>query len=115
MNSRLLIDRFESARAAAEPIVLVTVYETLGSTYSKAGARMLVFAGGDSHGLVSGGCLEGDLAERARQVLASGVPLGLTSFVTPEIVLSLGGLALLALLPAMWRGVRRQSPGGEHR
>jgi xanthine dehydrogenase accessory factor len=32
---------------------------------------MLITAGGESQGLVSGGCLEGDLAQRARQVLAT--------------------------------------------
>jgi len=71
MNSRHLIDRFLKSRAEGRDQVLVTVYDTLGSTYSKAGTRMLIIDGGGSQGLISGGCLEGDLAERARQVLAS--------------------------------------------
>jgi xanthine dehydrogenase accessory factor len=71
MNSRHLVDRFHAARASREALVLVTVYATLGSTYSKAGSRMLVVSGGDSQGLISGGCLEGDLALRAQQVLAT--------------------------------------------
>jgi xanthine/CO dehydrogenase XdhC/CoxF family maturation factor len=71
MNSRHLLDRFESVRARGEPLVLVTVYETLGSTYSKPGTRMLITGAGESQGLVSGGCLEGDLAERAGRVLAA--------------------------------------------
>ena len=49
--------------------MLATVYETAGSTYSKAGHRILLAANGDYRGLVSGGCLEGDLAERARGVI----------------------------------------------
>ena len=69
MNSRHLVDRFEAGVRRGEAMVLVTVYETMGSTYSKAGTRMLAFAGGESLGLVSGGCLEGDLSERARRVL----------------------------------------------
>lgn len=73
MNSRHLIDRFAEASERGEDMVLVTVFETLGSTYSKAGARMLIMADGGAQGLVSGGCLEGDLAERARQVIASGL------------------------------------------
>jgi len=72
MNSRHLVDRFAAARERGESLVLVTVYATLGSTYSKAGTRMLILPDGRSQGLVSGGCLESDLAERARQVLASG-------------------------------------------
>lgn len=73
MNSRHLIDRFRAARDRAEPMVLVTVYATLGSTYSKAGTRMLITAAGESQGLISGGCLEGDLALRAASVLETNV------------------------------------------
>lgn len=72
MAARHLLESFARWRAAGEPLVLVTVYETAGSTYSKAGHRILVAGNGDYRGLVSGGCLEGDLAERARAVLASG-------------------------------------------
>jgi len=71
MNSRHLVERFSACREQGEGAVLVTVYQTLGSTYSKAGTRMLITAGGKSQGLVSGGCLEGDLAERARRVLSA--------------------------------------------
>jgi xanthine dehydrogenase accessory factor len=72
MGARHLLQSFHAWRAAAEPLVLATVYETAGSTYSKAGHRILLAANGDYRGLVSGGCLEGDLAERARSVIASG-------------------------------------------
>ncbi len=53
-------------------LVLASVYETIGSTYSKTGARMLISGDGDFQGMLSGGCLEGDLAERSRQAVASG-------------------------------------------
>ena len=71
MGARHLLQSFETWRAAGEPLVLATVYETAGSTYSKAGHRILLAANGDYRGLVSGGCLEGDLAERARGVIAT--------------------------------------------
>jgi xanthine dehydrogenase accessory factor len=45
---------------------------TEGSTYRKAGALMLIAADGEYAGLLSGGCLEGDLREHARRVLAEG-------------------------------------------
>ena len=51
---------------------MASVYETLGATYSKTGARMLITGDGQFQGMLSGGCLEGDLAERAAQVAASG-------------------------------------------
>jgi xanthine dehydrogenase accessory factor len=72
MSARRLIESFARWRASAEPLALATVFETAGSTYSKAGHRILIAANGDYRGLVSGGCLEGDLAERAREVIASG-------------------------------------------
>ncbi len=52
--------------------VLATVIETRGSTYRKPGAMMLIEASGQTRGLLSGGCLEGDLAAHAAAVLASG-------------------------------------------
>ncbi len=64
------------ARAPPEPLarVLATVVATAGSTYRKAGARMLIMADGSYLGLLSGGCLEADLKLHARQVTDSGVP-----------------------------------------
>ncbi len=50
---------------AAEADFLATVVETSGSVYRRPGARMLIARGRPLHGLVSGGCLESDLAERA--------------------------------------------------
>jgi xanthine dehydrogenase accessory factor len=78
MSVRHIIQTFETWRATGAPIVLATVYETLGSTYSKAGQRILIAANGDYRGLVSGGCLEGDLAERSRAVLANDEPAAVT-------------------------------------
>jgi xanthine dehydrogenase accessory factor len=62
-------------RAPAEPIarVLATVVATAGSTYRKAGARMLIMADGTYLGLLSGGCLEADLKLHAQQVIDSDV------------------------------------------
>ncbi|HEY8520097.1 MAG TPA: XdhC family protein [Gammaproteobacteria bacterium] len=74
MSVRRILESFATWRARGEPLVLATVYETAGSTYSKAGHRILIAANGDYQGLVSGGCLEGDLAERARRVLETNEP-----------------------------------------
>ena len=57
-----------------EPRVLATVVATSGSTYRKAGARMLILANGSYVGLLSGGCLEADLKEHADEVLRCGIP-----------------------------------------
>jgi xanthine/CO dehydrogenase XdhC/CoxF family maturation factor len=78
MSVRQIIQSFDAWRAAGTPLVLATVYETVGSTYSKPGHRILIAADGDYQGLVSGGCLEGDLSERARAVLAADRPAPVT-------------------------------------
>ncbi len=67
-----LLPLFERARAAREPVVLATVIRTGGSTYAKPGAQMLIALDGQYAGLLSGGCLEGDLREHARAVIADG-------------------------------------------
>ena len=72
MTPKNLLKSFYEWRKQDQPLVLASVFETEGSTYSKAGARMLINADGDFQGMLSGGCLEGDLAERAREVLNSG-------------------------------------------
>jgi len=74
MALKHLFERFEEWRAANERLVLGTVYETAGSTYSKQGSRVLIDGEGNYQGLVSGGCLEGDLAAHAAAVLASSEP-----------------------------------------
>lgn len=78
MNSARLLRFFETRRERQEPMVLVSVTETAGSTYSKAGDQMLVDANGVACGMLSGGCLESDLAARARIVLESGEPQSVT-------------------------------------
>src|SRR5580658_350541 len=62
----------ERAPAAMDSRVLATVVATAGSTYRKAGARMLIMADGSYLGLLSGGCLEADLKIHAQEVLDGG-------------------------------------------
>jgi xanthine dehydrogenase accessory factor len=63
---------FNRHRSAGSPLVLATIADTLGSTYRKAGAQMLIASDGSAAGLLSGGCLEADLMERASKVLETG-------------------------------------------
>ncbi len=78
MNVRQLLDAFARWKEAGSDLVLATVYDTAGSTYSKAGAQMLIDSEGNYQGMLSGGCLEGDLAARAAVVLESGKPQQVT-------------------------------------
>lgn len=84
LNDKQLIDFFETRRARGEPLAMVTVYDTEGSTYSKHGARLLVDSAGVFRGMLSGGCLEGDLAVRASSVIDTGRPHTVTYDLTGD-------------------------------
>jgi xanthine/CO dehydrogenase XdhC/CoxF family maturation factor len=68
-----LLRDFRSLAARGEPFALATLVATEGSTYRKAGTQMLIAAGCEPLGLLSGGCLETDLVEHARAVVETGV------------------------------------------
>ena len=67
-----LLEYFKERSSEGQPLVLATVFETVGSTYSKAGGQMIIDSTGNFYGMLSGGCLEGDLVERARRVITTG-------------------------------------------
>ena len=62
------------AASHRENVVLATVVRISGSSYGGVGARMICLGDGSRVGLVSGGCLESDLAEHAQRVYATGYP-----------------------------------------
>lgn len=62
------------ARESGGDLALATVVKTRGSAYRRPGARMLVTSDGRTAGMISGGCLEGDVKERALKVMQTGRP-----------------------------------------
>lgn len=68
-----LLEHDRDLRHRNQPYVLATIVDTAGSTYRKAGARMIITRDGDYFGLISGGCLEGDLLLRAARVFDTGL------------------------------------------
>ena len=62
---------FARERRSGRPLVAAFIIGTEGSTYRKCGALMLFSSGGERLGLLSGGCLEGDLQDHALRLLAS--------------------------------------------
>jgi uncharacterized membrane protein YdjX (TVP38/TMEM64 family) len=71
------------------------------------GVPLHTFLAGMFLGLVPGTFLFAGLGDGLEEVLSAGTPLRLAHFISPEIVLSLSGLAVLALLPVAWRALRR--------
>jgi xanthine dehydrogenase accessory factor len=70
MNTNLssLVSTFHELRQQHDQLVLATIIETLGSTYRKSGARMLITPDANFFGLLGGGCFEADLLVHAQQV-----------------------------------------------
>jgi xanthine/CO dehydrogenase XdhC/CoxF family maturation factor len=68
-----LYEFFKERASSSQSLVLVTVFETAGSTYSKAGGHMIIDGAGNFCGMLSGGCLEGDLVALARDVISTGL------------------------------------------
>lgn len=71
---RDILSALTALRARGEPAALATVVRVRGSTYRREGARLLIHADGRTTGSISGGCLEGDAAEVAREVIRTGQP-----------------------------------------
>jgi xanthine/CO dehydrogenase XdhC/CoxF family maturation factor len=67
-----IVREFEHRRA--ERFALATLVRTHGSSYRRPGARMLISADAKTVGSLSGGCLEDEVVERAREVLRTGQP-----------------------------------------
>jgi xanthine/CO dehydrogenase XdhC/CoxF family maturation factor len=67
-----LLPLYQRERAAGRAMALGVLVQTLGSTYRKPGALILIANDGQYAGLIAGGCLEGDLREHGRAVIAGG-------------------------------------------
>ncbi|ABM03611.1 isoquinoline 1-oxidoreductase maturation factor [Psychromonas ingrahamii 37] len=83
--------------------VLAVITKIQGSSYRKTGAMMLFHALGKSIGLVSGGCLEGDLLRHAQRAIQQDQAINITYDATDEsdasYQLGCGGIVDLLLIP----------------
>lgn len=90
-----LFEEIVRVRSTGEPAALATVIATRGSTPGKETMRLLVTGSGAVFGTVGGGCVEADVAEAAREVMATDRPrrmtLRLTEHATGEAGLMCGG------------------------
>jgi xanthine dehydrogenase accessory factor len=80
----------EEWRAAGEDVALATVIATRRSAPRPPGAKLAVTATGHLFGSVSGGCVEADVAERARAVLAGAGPELVTYGIADDEAWSVG-------------------------
>lgn len=73
LGTAALLD-FHARHRDDDALVLATITQTRGSTYRKPGAMMLIAPDNSYAGMISGGCLEGDLLEHASDVFSQGEP-----------------------------------------
>ncbi|MBB3898825.1 MULTISPECIES: XdhC family protein [Roseococcus] len=91
-------DMLETAAAwaeAGEQVAIATVVETWGSSPRPAGSMLVVTASGRMAGSVSGGCIEGAVAEVAQETMRTGQPqlldFGISDERAWEVGLACGG------------------------
>lgn len=71
---RSALDMCGQWEAAGKAVAAATLVAVAGSAPRREGARLLVSSAGDTWGSVSNGCVEGDLAAHAAEVLRTGRP-----------------------------------------
>ena len=69
-----ILQEIEKLEQSGEPYAIATVVKVSGSTYRRPGVRMLITESRNTVGTISGGCLEGDVIEKAKHVIATGRP-----------------------------------------
>lgn len=67
-----IIATYAKLKNSGETVAIATIVKVAGSTYRRAGARMLMTAKGEMVGSLSGGCLEGDVLDQGQEVMSSG-------------------------------------------
>ncbi|MFB4165497.1 XdhC family protein [Alteribacillus sp. JSM 102045] len=69
-----LINELEHCWLHKEKAVIATIINTEGSTYRQTGAKSIFYENGNIIGVLSGGCVEGDIFEYCKTVMRTGEP-----------------------------------------
>ena len=85
-----IVDEVERWRKRGEKVAVATVVATRMSAPRPVGAKFAVSESGAICGSVSGGCVESDVVEQAKDVLSSGVPKLLSYGISDDEALGIG-------------------------
>jgi xanthine dehydrogenase accessory factor len=90
-----LLPDIERWREAGKKVAIATVVQAYGSAPRRPGAKMAIAEDGEFVGSVSGGCVENDVVEHARQVIEEDhprlVPYGISDEMAFNVGLACGG------------------------
>ncbi|KAB2334846.1 XdhC family protein [Cytobacillus depressus] len=89
-DHELIIEAINKTRKSGRKFALATVVGVAGSAYKREGAKMLIDEEANMTGMISGGCLESDVAEVAKSVMESGTPILKTYDLDEDLVWGLG-------------------------
>jgi xanthine dehydrogenase accessory factor len=85
-----IVDEVERWRNRGERFAVATVVATRRSAPRPIGSKFAVSESGELSGSVSGGCVESDIAEQAKEVLETGVPRLLSYGISDDDALGVG-------------------------
>ena len=85
-----ILDEVERWRENGEKVVVATVVATRRSAPRPVGTSLAVSESGQMCGSVSGGCVESDVYENAREVMETGAPKLLSYGIADEEAWSVG-------------------------
>ena len=87
---RGILPELDRWHARGDRIALARVVATRRSAPRPVGSKLIVSETGELAGSVSGGCVESEVVEAAREVLAGGAPQLLTFGISDDLALSVG-------------------------
>jgi xanthine dehydrogenase accessory factor len=87
---REILSELERWRSRGDRVAVARVVATRRSAPRPVGSKLIVSERGELAGSVSGGCVESEVVEAAREVLAGGEPRLLTYGISDDLALSVG-------------------------
>jgi xanthine dehydrogenase accessory factor len=87
---REILSELERWRSRGERVAMARVVATRRSAPRPVGSKLIVSEDGELAGSVSGGCVESEVVEAAREVLAGGAPRLLTYGISDDLALTVG-------------------------
>ncbi|WP_338450034.1 XdhC family protein [Niallia oryzisoli] len=89
-DHELLLEAIRQTQMLGKRSALATIVNVSGSAYRREGTKMLIDEDANLTGVISGGCLESDVAEVAMSVIETGTPVLKTYDLGEDVVWGLG-------------------------